>query len=1818
MEKKQKKQSGLYRLYQLLFLSLIVGLGFSSPAMATDGHTPFFAGNTGSPNVMIIFDNSDSMQDSPYFRDDGNTYRPNTRWRHGVKINPDCNGDGTADDPCIAEKADGGIDFDWNKHVTETELTLPGQNPPNLPGLSSTDSTITSFSGSACPAPNESLTCSNIIKDSNIDWSIMYNWNASRPWLYWKVRITNIEDSTFQERSIESGHWGNQWTVAGGDIQYDTNKTYKYELVTGSPGEATRFNPVTEKDRLYDRNFDWSTVKDWSNFSAKYYNREIEVYAGTNAGERRRIISRWWEGGQWQVDSDFPVPSDITTRYRIIGTDNNDNEKTARGGNHPDSKMYQAKLALQQFLTSDSIKTTDTHTDGTTSDRYLMNIGFASFLQARSPRTNAKYYRKRGLHHPAQFSYMYRENRDTSATEYIPTGCVGPVGSKVVPAGFSGTFTEWGIKYSNILHNGTVDRLYRKGYCDEQTIRYQVTYSCAPGDDGVLPDRVKVNLKSHTTWTDPALAGTDPDGNPQWGYTWMGWRWFADNGTGDCTTFDPPDPLWGDNHLIKTGECNWPCRNHPERTETPYYETTWRSTWGDLRKTDPATPGYINKNPASGATYIVTPAAGHCSGIPGDDWLCTNPNPEDISGDGRGDWTLLTSDLVDVPTNSHGAIGTITSVIFDNSDYRYPGTGNAHKPHGWSYKKTERNPAWLTDWRYKKDDNTYLDEDDRFIYVEGRNQYSSIWPDDVTFPAVTGDEFTNYTGDDHVVFINLPEYDATVSNKGDDFSGTNIQKILNYISLARIPELANADKIHTMAPISKGALTVNYDSDEPGSGTPLAASLSDARKYLKSYMEQDPFSLGDCRKNYIILLTDGTESAGGDPVAEATALQNLVVSGEKRPVKVYVIGFGLDSSSKTLLNNIAVAGGSGQAYYADNVEQLVGILAHDITSDILSGSYGRGKVALTRGGLDSSHGLTLYNAYFDYPTWRGHLEAWQLYAEDQYDPTTGALLHKAGAIKRDAIGKKVGEPHWSDGCGDFPPASAGDPNAGCIMAAANANPGTPPDGPISRRDLYTTAGGIKINFAPANAAALLAALNPGDVNNDGLTNELDAKTVINYIHHPGFDGGNYVGTRDVSWPLADIYNSGPVLVTAPMRGNCDIVVNDNGTPADKTDDTFTITAGTWLGMDGYCQHAQNKKDRETMLYFSTNGGMVQAITAGKPGTAMSGGNEKWGYIPGFVLPKLKELRKGHRFTMDLSVMVSEVDISDGLTGGAGDWKTILVAGQRKGGSGYIALDITDPDTPLFMWEFTDDNLANTWSRPSVARIMIDGTKQSVLIFGGGHSLSEDKGNRLYIVKAADGAILKEIEVGSDSNNVPSQILTTLYLTDNVGNVVDYRTNIQELPDGTVVDYSDRRYLTETAYFGDTSGDVWRIDGLNTESGTTWEPTLTNLYEPDDDYERPIYYPPVITDIKMGKIDPNPSTDTVTFTGCVKRYLMFGTGDEQAPTKTKKGDGSPLIDYVFEIEDSGSIWNGGTWDTNNTVLSGGTWKGRDDADDEDFLTWRFYLGMQLPSDNGFLLKPDKTRAKKGDPPEDGAEDDRPDILSSYIYLINKAKYDSESWSIDGNGHLLNPEGKLAAQDGEYLFRNSGGDLFNDVGMTTADKVADGGSYTQLDFALWLTDKDGNFYDSADGEIILDTSGYYYDKAGYWLDGDGGNRVTVNGDEVRLIEDPGAGEKLLAAPVGYAGYLYFTTYTPEGGCAVGTTYFYGLKASTCSLKGGTGTIEQDKAGNPYYSDPRRRISLGRGMSAGVTLGGGMAYVPVGKNVFDIDAQVGETKLKYWRQN
>jgi type IV pilus assembly protein PilY1 len=208
---------------------------------------------------------------------------------------------------------------------------------------------------------------------------------------------------------------------------------------------------------------------------------------------------------------------------------------------------------------------------------------------------------------------------------------------------------------------------------------------------------------------------------------------------------------------------------------------------------------------------------------------------------------------------------------------------------------------------------------------------------------------------------------------------------------------------------------------------------------------------------------------------------------------------------------------------------------------------------------------------------------------------------------------------------------------------------------------------------------------------------------------------------------------------------------------------------------GYTSFVTATGGRKGMLYAAANDGMLHAFDA-------STGAELWAFVPSFVMPNLYKLadtdyRNRHRYFVDGSPIVADI-----YTGSA--WKTILVGGLNAGGKGYYALDVTDPDNPVGLWEFTDANMGLTYGNPIVTK-RADGTWVVAVTSGLNNA---DGVGRLYLLNAATGALVTSMSTATGTATDPSGL-------NKINAWVDSGSN-----------NTAKRF-----YGGDMLGNLWRFD-----------------------------------------------------------------------------------------------------------------------------------------------------------------------------------------------------------------------------------------------------------------------------------------------------------------------------------------------------------------------------------------------------------------------
>jgi type IV pilus assembly protein PilY1 len=318
--------------------------------------------------------------------------------------------------------------------------------------------------------------------------------------------------------------------------------------------------------------------------------------------------------------------------------------------------------------------------------------------------------------------------------------------------------------------------------------------------------------------------------------------------------------------------------------------------------------------------------------------------------------------------------------------------------------------------------------------------------------------------------------------------------------------------------------------------------------------------------------------------------------------------------------------------------------------------------------------------------------------------------------------------------------------------------------------------------------------------------------------------------------LGDIVFSTPTVVTSPANAYDRIYI----------DQTYNNFVAQW-------------KQRQGMVYIGANDGMLHAFRAGRyivgddPATAkVEGGyyaetnlgSEAWAYVPFNLLPHLKWLADPdytHVYYVDLKMKVMDVkifvpDSSVHIDG----WGSLLVGGMRLGGGpypsqmtdgsgnprtflpAYFLIDVTDPENPEVLAEFTHPQMGFTTSYPAITKVQ----DHWYLIVGSGptpgstppyrYDGTSDQVAKIFVLDLTQFMFSRQIRQGQE-----------LYIFDGVD------TNAF-MADPISVDMP-KDYSTDVIYIGETywgsniwNGRMYRLLTNNSTNPSTWQ--LSTLFQ----------------------------------------------------------------------------------------------------------------------------------------------------------------------------------------------------------------------------------------------------------------------------------------------------------------------------------------------------------------------------------------------------
>lgn len=464
-----------------------------------------------------------------------------------------------------------------------------------------------------------------------------------------------------------------------------------------------------------------------------------------------------------------------------------------------------------------------------------------------------------------------------------------------------------------------------------------------------------------------------------------------------------------------------------------------------------------------------------------------------------------------------------------------------------------------------------------------------------------------------------------------------------------------------------------YQNDElrADGHTPLAYSITNSSNgsdcALDYFADQDVIQ-GWCQENWLIILSDGADTAvsptserASEPYVRVKSLYDQSSNWYFRvnnknisiqPVKTLVIGL-IDPDStdpdiielKTTLNQMADYGDDGidndsqEAYFANDVASL--LTAFESIFTTIQEKKGSGSAPLiSPGSRVSGDTASVYVAPFLPDSdgdgqWEGYLEKYSLV--DGVIPDT---------------------PDW---------------DAGQILDSVL----------YSDRSIYTVdwnSSSNLVDFSRDNISSLKQLIfDKPNLYDRERSNQEDEYSLEDWADFIDWVRGSADSGSGERWKLGDIYHSGLVEVGAPQGNN---------------------------PLSSYVSFSTENVSRDELLYVQANDGMLHAFNSNDNNEGEAG-SERWAFVPPNVLYAGKlvglkgnyDLRGRHekwldfnhsdtgvsvpRYMLDGPIVVE--DVFDENEGESGSWKTILLAELGYAGAGMYAIDVTDPDSPEFLW-----------------------------------------------------------------------------------------------------------------------------------------------------------------------------------------------------------------------------------------------------------------------------------------------------------------------------------------------------------------------------------------------------------------------------------------------------------------------------------------------------------------------------------------------------
>ena len=491
---------------------------------------------------------------------------------------------------------------------------------------------------------------------------------------------------------------------------------------------------------------------------------------------------------------------------------------------------------------------------------------------------------------------------------------------------------------------------------------------------------------------------------------------------------------------------------------------------------------------------------------------------------------------------------------------------------------------------------------------------------------------------------------------------------------------------------------------------------------------------------------------------------------------VHTVGIDIDSASLTVAealygNASDVIGGAGTYTVAMTSGAVLSSILM-VIQDIRTGTYSRSTPIFTAAGDYLIY--SFYELTGDNPLAEGHIRGYEI-ESDPDNPDYGQIIYDTlspyGGAVWDGGNLLVSRPvpggEYNDGDHD----GVNYRDIYTYMEEAATLSGLSSDSMLERRQPLdkqfvtsvagdATARDLVLDWDAYGSLTCVSGTGPyaeHDINEDCSISSADLQELVDFLRGRHDAKFRYLDQERGYWKLGDAPYGVPAVVEPRLN---------NAYSMEPTYRKFLAQ--------------QQAADHPRMVFQAANDGMLHAFYVDDlSGTVHEeGGEEAWAWMPGYLLYRDKEpawagtamdqMLYGRTFLFDGSPVVADVWIDhdgDGakdcnnIDPGSGvwgdcEWHRVIVVQQGKGGPLTLALDITDPLDPQFLWEQWDETEPDAQgygvSRAVVAQVRDNegtpDTDRYIAIWGSGRAVphSATGGSyqsaeaNLYVWNMADG------------------------------------------------------------------------------------------------------------------------------------------------------------------------------------------------------------------------------------------------------------------------------------------------------------------------------------------------------------------------------------------------------------------------------------------------------------------------------------------------